>query len=125
MVYVCGPRKMVDEVRRVVGILGMGEDEVHIEAFDMVKGGDGFSVEVRQRMGRKLVVGEEESLLEVLRDAGFEVDSSCGVGNCGTCRVKVCEGKVEHRGSGLGAEGRKEVMLSCVSRGMGHIVIEI
>ncbi|KAI9643960.1 hypothetical protein NHQ30_007311 [Ciborinia camelliae] len=133
MVYVCGPQKMVDEVRRVAKTLGIGEDELHIEAFDMIKGGDRFDVEVRKegegkekdKKGQKLVVGEEESLLEVLREAGWDIDSSCEVGNCGTCRVKVCEGKVEHRGSGLGEAEKKDVMLSCVSRGVGHIVIEV
>ena len=32
-VYVCGPRRLIDGVRDMVEKLGMGEDEVHFEAF--------------------------------------------------------------------------------------------
>ncbi len=75
-------------------------------------------------------MGEEESLLQVLRKAGLEVESSCEVGNCGTCRVGVKNGKILHRGSGLPEEeqagvGDGKEMLSCVSRGVGHIVVEL
>jgi hypothetical protein len=38
--------------------------------------------------------------------------------------VEVCQGKVDHRGSGLGGENKANAMLSCVSRGIGHIVID-
>lgn len=71
-------------------------------------------------------VGSEETLLQVLRKVGLDMDSSCEVGNCGTCNVKVCEGNVLHRGVGLEDEDEGEMgMLSCVSRGIGHILIEV
>lgn len=128
-VYVCGPERLLDEVRRVAAELGMGADEVHYEAFQVAAGGDAFTVEVKdpQGKGKKgvLEVGESETLLGVLRGAGWDVDSSCETGNCGTCKVNVCDGVVEHRGSGLSEEDKeKGEMLSCVSRGRGHIVIE-
>jgi ferredoxin len=80
-------------------------------------------VEVK-KTGQVLAVDGEKTLLETIREAGFEVDSSCETGNCGTCRVEVCQGRVDHRGSGLDGENKANAMLSCVSRGIGHIVID-
>ena len=74
---------------------------------------------------KTLEVKEEQTLLDVLRDAGFEVPSSCEVGNCGTCKVEVCSGRVEHRGTGLIEHEKKSSMLSCVSRGIGKIIIDV
>jgi ferredoxin-NADP reductase len=122
-VYACGPKRMVDDVVKSAGVVGMGKDEVHVEAFEIETGGDPFTVEVK-KTGMKLEVEGEKTLLQVLREAGLEVDSSCETGNCGTCRVEVCEGKVEHRGSGLEEEEKDKAMLSCVSRGIEHLVID-
>jgi ferredoxin len=41
------------------------------------------------------------TLLDVLRNAGFDIPSSCEVGNCGACRIGVQNGRIEHRGMGL------------------------
>jgi ferredoxin len=55
----------------------------------------------------------------------LDVDSSCEVGNCGTCKVDVCAGRVEHRGTGLLEAEKAAAMLSCVSRGIGTIVLDL
>lgn len=123
-VYVCGPQRMNDEVVKVAAECGMASDEVHFEAFQTDASGDPFTAEVVGREG-KLEVGEDDTLLEVLKKSGFDIQSSCEVGNCGTCKINVCKGKVEHRGSALGADEKETSMLSCVSRGIGHIVVEI
>ena len=76
-------------------------------------------------MTEVLEVKEEQTLLDVLREAGLEIGSSCEVGNCGTCKVMVCKGKVEHRGTGLMELEKASSMLSCVSRGIGKITIDL
>jgi len=139
-IYVCGPERLIDEVKARVEELDIPESEVHYEAFVVDTGGDPFTVDVegltddvpRAKGGaiRDLKVGGEETLLQVLRKAGLEVGSSCEVGNCGTCRVGVRKGRIEHRGSGLPEDEKAGVgdgkdMLSCVSRGVGHIIVEI
>ena len=75
--------------------------------------------------GKIMQVKGGESLLEALRSVYGDVESSCEVGNCGTCKVGLLRGRVEHRGSGLSAEEKNTAMLSCVSRGIGRITIEI
>ncbi|KAF2105991.1 MOSC domain-containing protein [Lophiotrema nucula] len=122
--YVCGPRRLMDETSRIVKEAVIGEGEVHFEAFEADVGGDPFEVEVEGKKGT-LQVKEEETLLEVLQREFGDIPSSCEVGNCGTCKVKVKCGKVEHRGTALTAEEKKDSMLSCVSRGVGRIAIEI
>lgn len=122
-VYTCGPQKLVEEVQKVAGELGMGRDEIHYEAFQFDGSGDPFEVEVPG--GKVLQVLGEKTLLETVREVGLELDSSCEVGNCGACRVTVKEGKVEHRGSALSDEEKAEgAMLSCVSRGVGRLLID-
>jgi MOSC domain-containing protein YiiM/ferredoxin-NADP reductase len=122
-VYACGPQRMIDEVIRASKSCGMAPDEVHYEAFQIETSGDPFTAELKKDK-RVFEVGSDETLLSVLRNAGLEVDSSCETGNCGTCRVDVCSGNVEHRGSSLGEEDKGVAMLTCVSRGKGHIVID-
>jgi ferredoxin len=122
-VYACGPQRMIDDVVRCSKECGMSQDEVHYEAFQIATSGDPFMVEIK-KSGKMLMVEEEKTLLQTIRESGLEVDSSCEAGNCGTCRVEVCEGKVDHRGSGLGEEDKATAMLSCVSRGIGRIVID-
>lgn len=137
-VYVCGPRRMMDEARREATACGLGEDEVHFEAFEADTSGDPFEVEVDIAAGedggkkgseKRLVlkVGEEETLLEVLkRELGDDdVPSSCEVGNCGTCKVVLKSGLVDHRGTALMEDEKRDSMLACASRGIGRIVIEV
>ncbi|KAI0972213.1 PK beta-barrel-protein domain-containing protein-like protein [Xylaria arbuscula] len=124
-VYVCGPNRMLEEVVQEAKKCGLGEDEIHLEAFAADTTGDPFEAEVINREGKVLKVAGEETLLDVLRKHFDDIASSCEVGNCGTCRVSLKSGIVEHRGTALTAEDKKEAMLSCVSRGVGRIAIEI
>ncbi|KAK6864144.1 hypothetical protein PG990_006419 [Apiospora arundinis] len=124
-VYICGPKRMMDEALRVSQEAGLTETDIHFEAFAADTTGDPFEVEVANRGSQKLHVGEEETLLEVLRRNFDDIPSSCEVGNCGTCKVSLKCGNVEHRGTALMEDEKKDSMLSCISRGMGKIVIEI
>ncbi|KAI0417233.1 PK beta-barrel-protein domain-containing protein-like protein [Xylaria grammica] len=124
-VYVCGPNRMIEQAMQEAKKCGLGEDEVHFEAFSADNTGDPFEAEVTNRGGKVLKVAGEETLLEVLKQHFDDVPSSCEVGNCGTCKVTLRSGNVEHRGTALTEEDKREAMLSCVSRGIGRIAIEI
>ncbi|KAI2639966.1 PK beta-barrel-protein domain-containing protein-like protein [Xylaria nigripes] len=123
-VYVCGPQSMLDMAKQEAKRCRLGQDEVHYEAFSADASGDPFEVEVANEGGKVLKVEDEETLLEVLRRY-FDVPSSCEVGNCATCKVGLKGGRVEHRGTALSEEDKKVAMLSCVSRGVGKIAIEV
>lgn len=130
----CGPTRMMDVALEATRATGLAESDVHFEAFSADTSGDPFEVVVRQRSGtseatQTLKVDEEESLLDVLqREFGTDaVASSCGVGNCATCKITVRSGRIDHRGTALTDEEKAagDCMLSCVSRGIGRIEIDI
>ena len=123
--YVCGPDRMTQAVQSACAKFGVSPNEVHYEAFGADISGDPFEVEVANRSGKSLKVGGNESLLEVLRRELDQVPSSCEVGNCGTCKVVLKSGRVQHKGTALLDEEKGSAMLSCVSRGVGKIIIEL
>ncbi|KAK0614235.1 pyruvate kinase-like protein [Immersiella caudata] len=122
--YFCGPKRLMGEAAKETKARCVPESEVHFEAFEADISGDPFEAVVANRENKLLKVGEEESLLEVLQKH-FDVDYSCSVGNCGTCRIGLKEGRVDHRGTALTEEEKTASMLSCVSRGVGRITVEI
>lgn len=125
--YFCGSPRMMEEALRETKAAGIAPEEVHFEAFQADIGGDPFDVVIANRKDTVVKVGEEETLLEALQKkfGGQEIPSSCEVGNCGTCKVKLRNGRVDHRGTALLDEEKAGSMLSCVSRGIGRITIEI
>jgi MOSC domain-containing protein YiiM/ferredoxin-NADP reductase len=123
-IYTCGPTRLIDAVVATAKSYGIPELSVHVEAFTVATSGDPFTAELKQS-GKTVEVGATESLLDALKAVGMDIDSSCEVGNCGTCRVDVCGGRVEHRGTGLLDEEKDGSILTCVSRGVGKIVLDL
>jgi ferredoxin len=114
----------MDGVKVAARNLGFPSPNIRFEAFTAMTSGDPFVAELAESK-KEIEVKEEQTLLDVLRDAGFDIPSSCEVGNCGTCRVGIRSGRVEHRGTGLLEGEKKGAMLSCVSRGIGKIVVDM
>ncbi|KAI6775256.1 hypothetical protein HG530_002014 [Fusarium avenaceum] len=114
VIYCCGPTSLMNACRTLTTTLHYPQTSVHFEEFGDATTGTGnpFEVEIKST-GKILQVPEKKSLLQVLSDAGFEIESSCLVGNCGTCMVDHCKGEVEHKGVALDEEQKKESMLSC------------
>lgn len=123
-IYTCGPTRLMDAVTATAKLFNIPEEQVHMEQFTVTTSGDPFTAELKQSK-RVVEVGAQQTLLDVLKSVGMDVDSSCEVGNCGTCRVDVCAGRVEHRGTGLLEEEKCGAMLACVSRGVGRIVLDL
>jgi len=118
--YVCGPGPMIAVVREIAAAAGWPEGAVHFEHFrndtDM---DDSSAFEVSlSRSCLTLPVPAGRSILEIVRDAGVDVPSSCGQGACGTCMVSVIEGEPAHQDVYLNGEERRrgDRMLICVSR---------
>jgi MOSC domain-containing protein YiiM/ferredoxin-NADP reductase len=123
-IYTCGPQHLMDGVTAAANQHNIPESNIHMEQFTVETSGDPFTAELKQS-GKVVEVGAMQTLLEALKDIGMDVDSSCEVGNCGTCKVDVCGGKVLHKGTGLFEEEKESSMLSCVSRGVGKIVLDM
>lgn len=123
-VYCCSGERLMNAVQDAADGLGFPKQNVHFESFQANSTGDPFTAELAETK-KEVDVGPGESLLDALRSAGFDIPSTCEAGNCGTCRVGVRSGRVEHRGTGLLDNEKDTAMLSCVSRGIGRIVLDL
>ncbi|KAI5462616.1 MOSC domain-containing protein [Mariannaea sp. PMI_226] len=123
--YVCGPTRMMEAAKEAADENCIPPGEVHYEAFAADISGDPFEAEVVNKGNKLVKVGEDESLLDALRREFGDFPSSCEVGNCGTCKITLKSGSVDHRGVALLPEEKETAMLACVSRGLGKIAIEI
>ncbi len=141
-VYCCGPEPLLQAVEKVMS--DWPPDALHVERFaapptlpaplngapsngepsnggplDGSSGADdaGFEVLLR-RSGRRLQVGADQSVLDVLVDAGIDVLHDCREGICASCETAVVSGAIDHRDFVLSAAERAAgtVFMPCVSR---------
>ncbi len=126
-VYGCGPAPMLAAVRELAEAAGWPAETVHFEYFaNPTEIDDSSSFEVAlARSALTLAVPAGRTVLEVLRDNGVDVASSCEVGACGTCSVGVIEGEPDHQDVYLTSAERAEGarMMACVSRSLGPRLI--
>ncbi|MGM0829480.1 MAG: PDR/VanB family oxidoreductase [Bacillota bacterium] len=117
-VYFCGPPSFIEEFTRSALEIGYPSSSVHYERFTPQQPLIRRRFEVELTSGETVSVSEEETLLEALLKSGILAPYSCRAGRCGTCELKVLEGKVDHADSYLNEEERKDhrSILSCVSR---------
>lgn len=123
-IYCCGSDRLMGAVVESARCVGIGQNRLHFEKFEISTSGDPFIAQLSESK-KKIEVNGDQTLLDALREAGLDVASSCEAGNCGTCRVGVKGGRVEHRGTGLTEDEKCSSMLSCVSRGIGDIILEL
>jgi ferredoxin-NADP reductase len=119
--YVCGPIRLMDALRREWARHGLPGPNLRFETF----GNSGawapevFRVRI-PALDREITVGKEVSLLDALEDAGVEVMSDCRKGECGLCAVRVlgCDGQIDHRDVFLSDEQKEQdtSLCACVSR---------
>ena len=80
-----------------------------------------FSVQIAST-GALIAVSPDESIVDALRGAGIEVDTSCQAGLCATCKVRYLAGTVEHADSVLDDAERAEYLTLCVSRASSAVL---
>ncbi|MCY1166451.1 MAG: PDR/VanB family oxidoreductase [Pseudomonadota bacterium] len=98
--YVCGPSGFIDHVINSAKAAGWGKDQIHLEYFGAAPqdtSGDGsFDVKIAST-GKTYTIGAEQNIIQVLKDNGIEILTSCEQGVCGTCITRVLEGEPDHR----------------------------
>lgn len=111
----------MDAVREIAGTK-LPDEAIHFENFKVSEPHDGtenseFDVELE---GETHHIPADRSIVEVLNEAGCDIDTSCEEGVCGTCIMEVLEGTPDHRDSVLTESEREagETMTVCVSRTM-------
>lgn len=123
LVYCCGPAPLLDAVEQRCA--GWPSGALRVERFSPKELGAPrrelpFEVELA-RSGKTVTVEPGRSILDVVRENGVQVLSSCQEGTCGTCETDVLDGAVDHRDSLLSAEEQaaNNTMMICVSRAAG------
>ncbi|WP_200949747.1 PDR/VanB family oxidoreductase [Pseudolabrys sp. Root1462] len=115
--YCCGPRPLMEAVRAMTD--HWSPTAVHFEAFsdaETHKAGDRpFRVKLA-KTGKTVDVPADKTILEVLRETGLEVPSSCETGTCGTCRTRYSNGEADHRDLVLAEHEKADTIMICVSR---------
>lgn len=119
--YLCGPIRLMDAVRRGWTQRGLPATNLRFETF----GNSGswapqdFIVRV-PRLGIETRVDADETMLEALESAGVEMMFDCRKGECGICEVRVLEveGSIDHRDVFLSPAQRVAGtrLCACVSR---------
>ena len=125
-VYVCGPKGMIDWVRKTAADMGWPREEIHYEEFLAPQSGKPFEVYLK-RSGIRIRVGEHESLLEAIERAGVDAPYLCRGGACGQCETDVLEhdGEFVHRDHWLEDADRASgcKIMPCVSRFEGRTLV--
>lgn len=135
-IYGCGPSPMLAALQEACSSTGKSS-QLHIELFSApVPANDGnvatdepvaFTVELA-KSGVTLDVGADQSLKDVLVNAGIPVPFSCEEGYCGSCETTVLSGTPEHHDSVLTPEEKADgkFMMVCVGRcRSGTLVLDL
>ena len=89
---------------------------------------DGSFEILLQKSGQTLTVTKDQSILQVLQDAGHDVPFSCSEGICGTCLTPVVAGTPDHWDMYLTPEEQEkgDCLMVCCSRSQtARLVLDI
>lgn len=120
-VYVCGPIRLMDAIRRAWLERGLPIGSLRMETFGNSGWFDAQEFTVRiPALDVEARVKPNQSMLEALEAAGADMMYDCRKGECGLCEVRVLglEGDIDHRDVFYSERQRnaREKMCCCVSR---------
>jgi vanillate O-demethylase ferredoxin subunit len=85
-VYVCGPRGMINAVRKTASALRWLLSQIHFESFGTRPIADDKAIRVHlARSKQTITVPADRSILDSLLDAGVSVPHNCQHGECTMC----------------------------------------
>ena len=129
-VYLCGPLVLMNNIRKVWEASPFENAHLHFETF----GASGlfapqeFKLKI-PRFNKELVVGEHQTILQILEQEQIEIMYDCKKGECGLCQIDILEytGDIDHRDLFFSEDekGENKKLCACVSRvANGHVVID-
>ncbi|SDM24805.1 vanillate O-demethylase ferredoxin subunit [Oryzisolibacter propanilivorax] len=122
--YFCGPHGLIKAINENAQHWPKGT--VHYELFGAPTVSQGmtgaasvaagsFSVQISST-GQIVEIPAHQSIVESLRSAGVECETSCEAGVCGTCQTRYLSGEVDHQDLILSEADRQDQILICCSR---------
>jgi ferredoxin-NADP reductase len=135
-VYLCGPLGFMDATRAMLEQMGFDMTHFHQEVFGGVPRRDNAAAEAQASQVAHIVFAHSkievdckgsDYILDLALAQGLDVAYSCRAGQCGTCKVTLLEGKVEHDAtSGLTPDDEKDGhILACQARPVGRVVVDV
>ncbi|GJL79308.1 MAG: oxidoreductase FAD/NAD(P)-binding domain-containing protein [Nitrospinaceae bacterium] len=120
--YFCGPPKMMEDLHKGLGQLGVAEDSIHFEAFNSaaiqkISGSETTETEsplkVTFSKSQQTLQWNPSAgtLLAFAEENGIVLDSGCRAGNCGNCLTTIERGLVDY----LVEPGRTPDARSCLA----------
>ncbi len=118
--YYCGPSGFMAAV--AAAAKHWPDGSVHFEFFNSpatlpaeTRPNTPFQVKLKST-GEVLDIPADKSIVQVLRDNGRVIDTSCEEGYCGTCLTRYVEGQPEHRDTLLDADDSAKYVVICCAR---------
>ena len=127
-VYACGPARLLASVSEGLAAAGWPADHIHAEVFaplvDENFKPEPFDVHLTSS-GKTVHIPADRSILDVLRDQGMPLPSSCELGVCGSCICGYRDGTVLHRDVVIPIGERQDRIAICVSRARVAVTLDL
>ena len=133
--YCCGPQPFMAAAKTMALDLGVAPEAFHEESFASFDPAEEigpaqpsqaiYDLEF-SRSRRTVPCPEGTTVVKAAHAAKLRIQTSCGKGICGTCRVKLLSGKVDmkHNGGIKQREIDQGWILACCSRPLSNLVID-
>lgn len=123
----CGPASFMHHLQQLALQHGWDEAQLHSERFQSTSSlmaGAAFEVQLASS-GARFAVGEQQTIAEVLEEAGIEIELSCEQGMCGACITGVLAGEPDHRDDVLSQQERaaNDCIVLCCSRARSPLLV--
>jgi ferredoxin-NADP reductase len=133
MAFLCGPSAFTRAMREHLLELGIPAVRIFEEAFGatppttsrLVSGSK--ATVAFERSSVRCEADENATILDLAEAAGVYLDTSCRMGVCGTCKVKLLQGEVDMNDmGGLSVSEREDgFVLACCSTPRGNIGVDL
>lgn len=146
-VFCCGPTPYMKAVKRLLEANGFDMDRYHEESFgetpadieeDAIEQADVAAEEADAitqadmvevsfaATGKAVSIAPGETVHTAASKLGLHIPKACGMGICGTCKVKVTEGEVDmtHNGGITDEDVAEGYVLTCCSIPKGRVVLD-
>ncbi len=123
--YFCGPPGFMSAAKASVG--AWPPFNVHCEYFEApddrppAESGP-FQIKIKSS-GQVFDVPVGKTIVAVLRENGFDIETDCEDGYCGTCITRYVEGDPEHRDTVLSEGERKSYVMVCCARSRSPMLV--